>query len=96
LPRIGRQRLDVAPLAFGVDGVERERGFAGARKPREHHELVAGDLDVDVFQVVLACAANGDGTQATGGLASCFQDFIHVGISGRAKTRGEARRRKAI
>ena len=28
LPRVGRQRLDVAPLAFGVDGVEGERRLA--------------------------------------------------------------------
>ena len=30
LPRIGRQALDIAPLALGVDGVERQRGFARA------------------------------------------------------------------
>ena len=96
LARIGRQRLDVAPLAFGVDRVEGERGFAGAGQAREHDELVARYLDVDVFQIVLARAANGDRTQAPGGLTSCFQNFIHVGISGRARTRGEAHRRKAI
>src|SRR5262249_14978699 len=60
LPRIGRQRLDVAALALGIDGVEGERRLAGARQPRDHHQAVAGHLDVDVLQVVLAGAANDD------------------------------------
>ncbi len=63
LPRIGRQRLDVAALALGVDGVERERGFAGAGQAGEHHELVAGNLDVDVLQIVFARATDRDGAR---------------------------------
>ena len=58
LAGIGRQALDIAPLAFGIDGVEGERRLAGARKAREHHQLVAGDIEVDVLEIVLACAAN--------------------------------------
>ena len=34
LPRVGRQRLDVAALAFGVERVEGERGLARARTGR--------------------------------------------------------------
>ena len=34
LPRVGRQRLDVAALAFGVERVERERGLARAGQAR--------------------------------------------------------------
>jgi hypothetical protein len=30
LPRVSRQRLDIAPLALGVQRVEGERGFARA------------------------------------------------------------------
>ena len=60
LAGVGRERLDVAPLAFGVDGVEGERGFSGAREAGEHDQLVAGDREIDVFQVVLARAADGD------------------------------------
>ena len=33
LPGVGRQRLDVAPLPFGVDGVEGERRLARADRP---------------------------------------------------------------
>ncbi len=58
LARIGRQRFDVAALALGIDGVEGERGFAGAGQAGEHHELVARDFQVDVFEIVLARAAN--------------------------------------
>ena len=60
LPGVGRQRLDVAALALGVDGVEGERGFARAGQAGEHHQLVARDLDVDVLEVVLARAADRD------------------------------------
>ncbi len=60
LARVGRQALDVAALALGVDRVEGERGFAGARQAREHHQGVARDLEIDVLEVVLAGAPNVD------------------------------------
>ena len=43
LAGVGGERFDVAPLAFGVDGVEGERGFAGARDTGDDGELVVGD-----------------------------------------------------
>ena len=49
LARVGREALDVAALAFGIDGVEGEGRLARARQARDHHELVARDLDVDVL-----------------------------------------------
>ena len=61
LARIGRQRFDIAALAFGIDRVEGERGFARARKAGEHHQLVARDGEVDVLEIMLARAANDDG-----------------------------------
>jgi hypothetical protein len=60
LPGVRRQRLDVAALAFGIDRVEGERRFTGAREPGDHDELVARDLEVDVLEVVLAGAADDD------------------------------------
>ena len=50
----GGERLDVPPMPFGVQRVERERRFPGARDPGDHHELVPGDRDADIFEVVLA------------------------------------------
>ena len=60
LPRVGRQRLDVAALALGVERVERERRLAGAGHAGEDDELVARDVEVDVAEVVLARAADDD------------------------------------
>ena len=74
LARIGRERLDIAALALGVDGVERERGFAGTRQPGEHHQPVARNVDVDVLEIVLARAADRD----------------HAAVGARVKARGGA------
>ena len=60
LAGIGRQALDVAALAFGVDGVEGERRLARAGQPGDHHQRLARELDVYVLQIMLAGAANDD------------------------------------
>ena len=60
LSGVGREGFDVAALAFGVDGVEGEGGLAGAGESGDHGEGVARNADVDVAQVVLARAADGD------------------------------------
>jgi len=79
LPRIGRQALDVAALALGVDGVESERGFARARQPGEHHQAVARNVEVDVLEVVLARAADRDHvTIATAGAGlGAVEQIVH-------------------
>ena len=51
---VGGERLDVPPLPFGIVRIEREGGFAGAGDARDDDELVAGDRDADIFEVVLA------------------------------------------
>jgi hypothetical protein len=60
LAGIGRQGFNIAALAFGIEGVEGEGGLAGAGQAGNHHELVAGQVEVDVLEVVGACAANLD------------------------------------
>ncbi len=60
LARVGREGLDIAPLALGIERVEDERGLAGAGRPRHHHQLARGNLDVEVLQVVLARPADAD------------------------------------
>src|SRR5207245_5160722 len=45
--------LDVAALAFGVDGVEGERRLPRSGQSGEDHQLVPGDDQVDVPEVVL-------------------------------------------
>ena len=53
LARVGRQRLDVAALALGVDRVEREARLARAGQARDHHQRVARQRQRDVLEVVL-------------------------------------------
>ncbi len=60
LPRVGRERLDVAPLAFGVDRVEGERRLARAGQPGDDDELVARQIQIDALQIMGARAANTD------------------------------------
>ena len=58
---VRREGLHVAALALGIDGVKGQAGLARAREARNHDQLVAGDGNVDVAQVVLARAADDDG-----------------------------------
>ena len=60
LPRVGRERLHVAALALGIDGIEGERAFARAGEARDHGERVARNAHADVAQIVLTRAAHGN------------------------------------
>ena len=60
LARVGRQRLDVAALALGVDRVEGEARLAGSRQPRDHDQGVARQPQVKVLEVVLAGTRDDD------------------------------------
>ena len=63
LPGIRREGLDVAALALGIDGVERQRALAGTGQAGDHDELVAWYVEADVLEVVFAGAADGDAIQ---------------------------------
>ncbi len=56
LARVGRERFDVTPLAFGVNRVEGERGLARARKAGDDDQAIARNLKVDILEIVLARA----------------------------------------
>ncbi len=60
LAGVGRQRLDVAALALGVEGVEGERGLARARQSGDHGQPVARQVEADVPEVVGAGTADAD------------------------------------
>ena len=53
---VGTQALHVASLSLGIYGIKRERGFARARKARQHNQFIARYLDADVFEVMNVCA----------------------------------------
>ena len=52
LSGIGRQRFDVPSLSLCKQGVEREGGLAGTAQSGDDHQSIAGDLHVDVLQIV--------------------------------------------
>ena len=60
LPRVGRQRLDVAPLSLGVQRVEGERALARAGEPGDDDQPVSRQIEVDVLEVVRSGAADAD------------------------------------
>ena len=57
---IAGEALHIAALPLGVHGIEGEAGLAGAGKARDDDQLVAGNSQVDVLQVVLAGAFDDD------------------------------------
>ena len=54
LPRVRRQRFDVAALPLGEDRVERQRRLARTGQPGENDQGIARQIEVDASQVVLA------------------------------------------
>src|SRR5207245_7747331 len=68
LARVGGQRLHVAAMTLGVDGVEGQRALAGARETREHDQLSPGKVEGDVLQVVLSGTVNYKPVSAHGGI----------------------------
>src|SRR5207253_6407443 len=60
LPRVRRQRLHIFPLPLGKDRVKGQRGFPGAGETSDNDELIARNVDVDAFEIVLVRAANAD------------------------------------
>jgi len=53
LPGIGAEALHVAPLPLGVDGVHRQRGLSRTARTAADGHPVAGNLHIQVLQVVL-------------------------------------------
>jgi hypothetical protein len=60
LAGVGGQAFHVTALAFGIQRVKRQAGFARPRQPGDHHQLVARNVEVDVLEVVRSCAADAD------------------------------------
>ncbi len=58
LSGVCRQRLDIAPLALGVNCVKRERRLAGSGQAGKNDQLVARQAQVQVLEVVRSRAAN--------------------------------------
>jgi len=61
LSGIARERLDIPSLPLGVEGRERQCTLAAAADTGDDDELVLGDLEVDVLEVVLSGSEELDG-----------------------------------
>ena len=64
LPRVGRQALDVPPLPFGVERVERKRRLARPARAAADGHRAARDVGVDLLEVVERRAADRDAGRA--------------------------------
>jgi hypothetical protein len=96
LAGVRRQALHVAALSLGVDGVEGQARFSGTGKTGHDHELVLGNVDGDVLQVVRAGAADADDVRRSrfsasfGGFFGCHaRNVMSEGSLARVKTAGK-------
>jgi hypothetical protein len=56
----GGEGLVELALCFGGDGIEHQRQLARTGHAREHRDLLLRDVQRDVLEVILSCAANLD------------------------------------
>ena len=56
LAGVGRERLDIAALTLGINGIEGQGGFPRATQAGDHHQLVAGDRQVNIFKIMFTGA----------------------------------------
>ena len=54
LPGVDREAFDVLALALGVEGVEGKRAFARPAGPGNDDEAIAGDVEIDILEVMHA------------------------------------------
>src|SRR5262249_20313226 len=52
LPRVSGKRFHITSLPLGIDGVEGQRRFAGAGHTRNDRQLIVGDRQGNIFQVM--------------------------------------------
>src|SRR5206468_2537420 len=58
LPSIDRETFDILPLPLGKQRVERQTTLAGTARPGNDDQLAAGDVQVDILEVVRSRAAD--------------------------------------
>ena len=57
-PGVRRDGFEVAPLGFRIQRPEGQRRLSGSGHAGEHHQRIAGNLERDVLEIVLAGSAN--------------------------------------
>ena len=76
LPHVGAERLDVPALALGVNGFEGQTRFAAAARARNNREFAKWKIDIDAFEIVLACTPNLDAVRRGGRGDSIFSNNL--------------------
>jgi len=64
LPSVSRQRFDITPLPFGIDGIKRQRRFARPGDAGDDDQLVTGQVEINIGEVMRSGTSN--------------QNFVHV------------------
>ena len=65
---VAGEALHIAALAFGIDSIKSEAGLAGAGETGHHDQLVARNVHVEIFEIVLTRPADADVVVVKGGL----------------------------
>ena len=60
LAGVGRQAVDIAPLALGIHNVKHQRGLARPGQPGDHDHLIPGNIERDILEVMLLGADHTD------------------------------------
>ena len=60
LPRVGGERFDVPPLAFGVDGIEREGRFTRSADAGNDRQGIVRDFKINILEIVDPDTMNND------------------------------------
>ena len=76
LTDIGRQCFQIAPLPLPKEDIEGQGGFSRSTHTGEHHQLVVGYGQIDVFQIVLTGAAHNNGMFEAPAVAGTLVDRI--------------------
>jgi hypothetical protein len=76
LPHVGTERLDVSALALGVNGFEGQTRFAAAARARNNRQFAEWKIDIDVFEIVLACPPNLDTLRRGGRAHAIFSNNL--------------------
>ena len=72
--RVGRKGVEIPARPFGIQHPERQRAFARPRHAGDAYQLAERYIDVDILQVVHACAAHFDAVRGAEAPAA----LVHV------------------
>lgn len=82
LAGVGVQAVEITALTFGKEEIEREGTFTGAGKSGDDDHLVLGNLEIEIFQVVMPSST--DGNAERGACIFLWKGFTEAAGFGRS------------